>query len=200
MYNQSYKNWHKPVKNRYDENGKLKKGQTHQGYLHETYVLRNPSKYIGNPSLIIYRSGWELSFCKWCDITPSVVRWSSEPIKIPYYDRISKLAECKKQGLDPNDYRNWVVKNYNTDFWVEIKRDDNIQKMFIEIKPSEKLKKPIPPPDNAPLKDIKRFNIKAKEYIINEAKYAAMNAWATKYGAKFYVFTENTLQNLIGKF
>ena len=72
--------------------------------------------------------------------------------------------------------------------------------MFVEIKPSDKLRKPIPPSNNASLKETRSFNIKAKEYLINEAKYAAMNAWAEKNNAKFYVFTENTLKNLIGRF
>ena len=72
--------------------------------------------------------------------------------------------------------------------------------MFIEIKPSGKLKKPIPPNANAPLKEIRKFNDDAKEYLINEAKWAAMNAWAEKSNAKFYVFTEHTLEKLIGRF
>ena len=200
-YNESYKKWHRPTKNLYDENGKLKKGQTHQGFLHEVYNLRSPQKYIGNPHLIIYRSGWELSFCRWCDSSPSIIRWSSEPIKIPYYDRVSKLEECKRQGLDPNNPKNWVIKHYNTDFWIEVDKGEGVtQKMFIEIKPSEKLRKPIPPSENASLKENRRFNIKAKEYLINEAKYAAMNAWAEKSNAKFYVFTEKTLSSLIGRF
>jgi len=199
--NKSYKIWHKPIKNVYDDNGKLKKGQTYQGYLHEKYTLRHPEKYVGDPKLIIFRSSWELAFCKWCDASPSVVRWSSEPIKVPYYDRVSKLEECKKQGLDPNNPKNWVIKNYNTDFWIEIdKGDGSTQKMFVEIKPSEKLKKPIPPKENASLKEVRDFNIRAKEYLINEAKFESMKAWAERNGAKFCVFTEETLRTLLGKF
>jgi hypothetical protein len=72
--------------------------------------------------------------------------------------------------------------------------------MFIEIKPSEKLKKPIPPSNNASLKETRNFNIKAKEYLINEAKFESMKAWAEKHDAKFYVFTEKTLSQLIGRF
>ena len=197
----AYKRWHTPNRNIYDENGKLKKGQTHQGYLHEKYTLQNPQKYIGNIYAIIYRSGWELSFCKWTDSSPSVLRWSSEPITIPYYDRVSQLEECKKNGLDPNNPKNWIIKNYHTDFWIEIdKGEGEIQKMFIEIKPSDKLKKPIPPGINASLKEQRRFNILAKEFLINEAKFAALNAWAEKNNSKFYVFTEKTLSTLAGKF
>lgn len=181
-YNSSYKKWHKP--------NTSEKSRTYQGY----YKVHNPQKYVGDPSLVVYRSSWEYSFCKFCDYSESVQRWSSEPLKIPYYDRVSKLAECRKIGLDPNNPKNWIKKNYNTDFWVEIKKpDDTIEKWFIEIKPKNELKKPVPPPKTAPLKEHKRFNQRAKTFLINEAKYAAMNEFAKRNNCKFYVFTEDEL-------
>ena len=98
MANSSYKSWHKPNTG---PNAKTK-----QGY----YSVINIDKYIGDPNLVIYRSSWEFAFCKYCDNAPSVLRWSSEPISIPYYDRTSKLEECAKLGLNPNDPSNWEVK------------------------------------------------------------------------------------------
>jgi len=194
-YNSEYKIWHKPIKNQYDQNGNLKKGQTLQGYLHERYPLKFPEKYIGNTQLIIYRSGWELAFCRWCDSSPSIIRWSSEPIRIPYYDRVSKLEECKKLGLDPNNPKNWITKFYNTDFWVQVKKADGaIEKWFVEIKPGHKLGKPKQPEKNAPLREIKRYNNAVKEYLINEAKFAAISEWAKRNGAFFYIFTEDQLR------
>ena len=192
--NSSYKRWNKP-----NTSGTRSQGgnsRTYQGY----YRLDNREKYIGDPNLIIYRSSWEYGFCRWCDFSPSVKRWSSEPMKVPYYDRVSKLDECKRLGLDPNNPRNWVIKNYNLDFWCEVDKGDHIEKWFIEIKPKNKLKKPIPPPNGAPLKEIKKFNLLAKEYLLNEAKFAALGEWARKSGAKFYVFTEESLERVIGKF
>ncbi|MDD5649186.1 MAG: hypothetical protein PHF86_02030 [Candidatus Nanoarchaeia archaeon] len=188
MPNEAYKLWHKP--NRSGTKSEGGTSQTHQGYAN----IKNISKYIGNPNLIIYRSSWEFSFIKWCDASPSILKWSSEPIKIPYYDRVSKLDECKRLGLDPNQPKNWVIKNYNIDFWVEVKMSNsNIEKWFIEIKPKNKLSRPIPPKPGAPLKEQKSFTIKAKEYLINEAKFAAVNEWAKKAGGKFYIFTEDQL-------
>lgn len=188
-FNESYKRWHKP--------NMSESAKTKQGY----YKVQNPKKYIGESSLVIFRSSWEHSFCRWCDYSPSILRWSSEPIRIPYYDRVSKLEECKRNGLDPNNPKNWAVKYYNTDFWIEVdKGEGEVQKMFVEIKASGKLRKPIPPDQNAPLKEQRRFNINAKEYLINEAKFAALTAWADKNNSKFYVFTELTLQKLIGRF
>lgn len=191
MPNENYKRWHKPnMTGTKSEGGN---SWSHQGY----YRIKNKEKYIGDPSLIIYRSSWEFSFIKWCDASPSILRWSSEPIKIPYYDRVSRLEECKKLGLDPNNPKNWIVKNYNTDFWIEIdKGGQRPEKWFIEVKPKEKLKRPIPPERGAPLKEQKKFNARAKEYLINEAKFAALDEWAKKNGAKFYIFTEEIMMKL----
>ena len=188
MSNSSYKQWHKP--------DMRPNAKTKQGY----YKAQNKEKYIGDAELIIYISSWEFGFCKWCDMSPSITRWSSEPVTIPYYDRVSKLEECAKLGLDPNDPRNWEVKNYNTDFWIELDRGDEKEKIFVEIKPSYKLKKPIPPPKDAPIGFQRKFNNAAKEYLINEAKFAAIKEWAERNGAKFYVFTETTLERILGRF
>ena len=184
-FNSAYKRWHKP---NMSENAK-----TRQGY----YKVQNVNKYIGDPNLVIYRSSWEYSFCRWCDYSPSIIRWGSEPMHIPYYDRVSKLEECKKYGLDPNDPKNWVIKNYHTDFWIEIdKGNEKSERIFIDIKPAIKLKKPIPPNYNASLKEQKKFVIDSKEYLINEAKFAAMSAYAEKNNMKFFIFTEETLRKM----
>lgn len=184
-FNQSYKKWHRP--------NISEKSKTKQGY----YRVKNVEKYIGDINLIIYRSSWEMALCKWCDVSPSVLRWSSEPIKIPYADRVSKLEECKKLGLDPNNPRNWVTKNYHIDFWIEInKGGDKPEKWFIEVKPKYKLKKPQLVLKTASLKEQRKFNNAAKEYLINEAKFAAINDWAKKNDAKFYIFTEDVMYKL----
>jgi len=190
--NSSYKKWHRPKTQQelYNEDGSLKKGKTHEGY----YIVRNKEKYVGDPTLVVYRSSWEFSFCKWCDYSPSILRWSSEPIKVPYYDKVSKLQECRKLGLNPNNPHNWIIKNYNTDFWMEVKKDDDtIEKWFVEIKPKSKMSRPDHIPPNSPLSIQKRYNKAAKDYLINESKFEAMSAFATRVGAKFHVFTEDTL-------
>ena len=74
------------------------------------------------------------------------------------------------------------------------------KKIFIEIKPEFKLKKPVPPATSAPLKEIRKSNRAAKEYLINEAKYAAIKEWAERHNSKFYVFTEKTLERILGRF
>jgi hypothetical protein len=190
MPNESYKKWAKP-----NTSGTKSMGgnaKTLQGY----YTVNHKEKYVGDFLLAIYRSSWEYSFMKWCDYSPSIIRWSSEPVKIPYLDKVSKLEECKKLGLNPNNPANWIRKNYNTDFWMEVKKPDKtIEKWFVEIKPKYKLVKPKPVPRDAPLRDQKKFNRMAKEYLINESKFEAMEAWVKRNGTKFYVFTEEHLKH-----
>ena len=40
-----------------------------------------------NKDNIIYRSGLELNFIKWCEMSPKVIKWASEPICINYISR-----------------------------------------------------------------------------------------------------------------
>lgn len=189
MINNSYKSWHRP-------NMSIT-AKTSQGY----YKVENTEKYVGDPTKVIYRSSWEFAFAKYCDVSPSILKWSSEPISVPYYDKVSKLVECQKYGLDPSNPSNWEKKNYNIDFWCVVDNGDGTyKKLFIEIKPSNKLIKPTPPPKDSPIAVQKKFNAIAKEYLINEEKFKAMKRYAEANNAEFHIFTEKTLQNIIGRF
>lgn len=92
----------------------------HQGY----YKPRNPEKYTGKGP-IIYRSGLELKFMKFCDDSTNVIAWASEPVPIPYFDTV--------QGK----WRNYYIDNF-----VEIKEGNIIKKYLIEIKDKKETKKP----------------------------------------------------------
>ena len=58
------------------------------------YSLKNPEKYIGTKTPT-YRSSWEFTFMKFCDEHPSVAKWASEAIKIPYRKTRSYLDIAK---------------------------------------------------------------------------------------------------------
>jgi hypothetical protein len=45
---------------------------------------KNPDKYMGNPTNIIYRSSWELKLMIRLDEDPSIISWGSEEVVIPY--------------------------------------------------------------------------------------------------------------------
>jgi len=46
-----------------------------QGY----YDIQNPDKYVGSGKPR-YRSGWELSFMRFCDSNDAVLQWASEAV------------------------------------------------------------------------------------------------------------------------
>ena len=48
------------------------------------YIPKNPDKYRGDRSNIIYRSSWERKLMVYCDITEAVIEWGSEEVIIPY--------------------------------------------------------------------------------------------------------------------
>ena len=52
-------------------------------YAQGKYTVKNQEKYLGNRQPT-YRSSWEFAFMKFCDEHPSVAKWASEAIKIPY--------------------------------------------------------------------------------------------------------------------
>ena len=47
------------------------------------YNMKNPDKYIGGKTPL-YRSSWEFAFMGFCDESPSIQKWASESIRIPY--------------------------------------------------------------------------------------------------------------------
>ena len=91
------------------------KRRTHKGL----FTPRNPTKYLGDSSKIIYRSSWELRLFVYLDSTPAVLQWASEEFSIPY--------------LSPLDGK---VHQYFPDALVVYRDKYNvIQKEIIEIKP-----------------------------------------------------------------
>jgi hypothetical protein len=140
------------------------------------YSPRNPDKYIGDIHNIIYRSSWEYRFCIYCDNNDSILKWSSEPVAIDYYN-----------PLDKKDHK------YNVDFYIKVQREDQTeQDWIIEIKPENQTKKPIYEGVNT-LAKLKSYNRNMQIWITNQAKFKAAKLWAEKRGYKFGVVDENFL-------
>lgn len=147
-----------------------------QGY----YKPVNADKYIGDISKIIFRSSWEFKFLKWCDLSPTVISYSSEPIGIPFYN--------------PLDRR---VHRYYVDFYVILKDSAGLeQRYLIEVKPNKYVNPPTTPKR---MTDKQTFNYMyaAKQYIVNQAKFEAARNFAKEKGIKFGIITENFLFNSI---
>ncbi len=148
------------------------------------YKCRNPEKYKGDPTNIVYRSFLEWKYMDWCDTSPSVLRWQSEEFFIGYWSPV-----------DNKPHR------YFPDFWVEfITKSGEICQQIVEIKPSQQCKLP-----NANKKLTKtgrksrRYFNEMKTYAINQAKWEAANVYAAKRGSTFRVLTERDLGVVYGR-
>jgi len=144
-----------------------------QGY----FIPSRPEKYIGNPK-IIFRSSWEFRFMQWCDTTPTVVRWSSEPIGIPYFNPLDRK-----------------VHTYFVDFYVAYTDSDGNEKAWlVEVKPTKYIQHP-KAPERMTEKQTANYLWAAKQYIINKAKFEAAKEYASGLGIGFGIITENFLFN-----
>ena len=131
---------------------------------------KNISKYKGDPSGIIYRSSWELRFMKYLDTTPSILKWSSEEITIPY--------------LSPVDGRR---HRYFPDFWVRVKTSGGeIKESLIEVKPKAQTN-----PPKKKSRVTKRYLREVYTYGVNEAKWKAATEYCKDRGWKFQILTED---------
>lgn len=145
-------------------------GKIQQGY----YNPKNPNKYIGDLSKIIYRSSWEFKFLRLCDESPNIVRYSSEPISIPY--------------LSPIDKR---VHKYYIDFYVEQKcSDGQVQRWFIEVKPAKHTKMPKKPKKES-VKSLGNYVSAVKRFLVNREKFKAARNYAKQQNMMFGVISLN---------
>lgn len=134
---------------------------------------KNPQKYLGNPTNIIYRSRWELKFMMYLDSQQNVIQWASEEFCIPY--------------RSPIDNR---VHRYFPDFLVKKKNPENqIETLIVEIKPMSQSRPPAPQsgkPTRSYLREVYNWGI-------NSAKWEAANKYCGERGWKFLVIGEKEL-------
>jgi hypothetical protein len=132
----------------------------------------NPQKYKGNPSNIIYRSGWELKLMAYLDKHPDVIQWSSEEVIIPY--------------RSPIDGR---IHRYFPDFYVKKKNiDGSIETSLIEVKPAAQTKPPI-----KKTKITRQYINEVTTWGVNEAKWKAAKEYCDDRKWSFLIFTEKEL-------
>ena len=142
-----------------------------QGY----YALNNPEKYIGDPTKIIYRSSWEYRFCRYCDDSVNVLKWSSEPYPIKYVSPIDQKQH-----------------DYYIDFYMKLKKNDIESDYLVEVKPEGSLQKPRFEGIQT-MQKLKNFNYAAKMFLVNTAKFLAAKKHAESVGYKFVIVTEEFL-------
>jgi len=141
---------------------------SYKGY----FKPKNPSKYLGDPTGIIYRSLWELKFMQYLDTHPNIVNWASEEFCIPY--------------ISPIDNK---IHRYFPDFYVKkMTKEGNLETMVVEIKPKSQSVAPEPK------------NTRTRKYIrevmtwgVNSAKWKAAEEYCKDRKWKFVVLTEKEL-------
>jgi len=132
------------------------------------FTPKNPSKYMGDPTNIIYRSSWELHFFMYCDKHPEISGWASEEMTIPY--------------VSPIDGR---YHRYFPDVLIK-KKDGKV--ILVEIKPYAQTQEP-----KRPKTQTKRYIEEVKTYVVNQAKWKAAKEHADDKGWEFVVMTEREL-------
>ena len=139
------------------------------------YRPKNPNKYNGDPTNIIYRSSWELKLMIYLDEHSDIVKWASEEFCIPY-----------KSPIDGRRHR------YFPDFWIKRKSGGCV---LIEVKPYKQTR----PPDVKNKNKTKtgrisrRYLNEVKTWGVNEAKWKAANEYCKDRGWKFMIMTEKEL-------
>jgi hypothetical protein len=137
-------------------------------YYQGFFRCRNPQKYKGDPTQIVYRSSYELNFMMRLDRSEDVKAWSSESVIVPY--------------TSPIDGR---FHRYFVDMWVEKK---NGEKYLIEIKPHAQTVKPV-----KGNKKEKTFLNEVKTWAVNEKKWESAKRFCDKRGWHFVILTEKEL-------
>jgi hypothetical protein len=129
------------------------------------YTVINAAKYVGNGTPR-YRSGWELSFMKFCDTNDNVLQWASESVAIPYRHPLTgKMTQ------------------YIPDFLITYcTRNNTMRAELIEIKPKKQS-----------VIESKMSNKDRAIVAINYAKWDAATKWARNNGLTFRVITENDM-------
>jgi hypothetical protein len=136
------------------------------------YKPKFPKKYMGDPTNIVYRSGWEKRTMDYLDSNINVLRWSSEEVVVPY--------------ISPIDNR---PHRYFVDFYVEaVAPNGSIKKMLLEVKPAAQTKPPA-----ASKRRTKRYITEVMTWGVNDAKWKAAKEYCAERGWEFRIITEAEL-------
>jgi len=127
---------------------------------------KNPDKYMGNRTPT-YRSSWEFAFMRFCDEHPSVSKWASESIKIPYRNPLTG-----KQTIYVPDF-----------FVVYIDKKGKQRVELIEVKP-----------ENQTIREkLGRSKANQAHWVLNQAKWEAARAYCKQKGIFFRIVNESDI-------
>ena len=128
--------------------------------------MKHPEKYVGTHTPM-YRSSWEWSFMNFCDNNKAIQKWASEAVQIPY--------------RDPLTGRQTV---YVPDFFIQyVDKNNRVLTELVEIKPASQ----------TILERVGKNKYNQAQYVKNQAKWTAANAWCKQQGIKFRILNENDI-------
>ena len=131
-----------------------------------------PNKYKGDPSNIIYRSLWERNCMVYFDQNPSVLKWSSEEVIVPY-----------KSPIDGRWHR------YFPDFLIRVRNKEGMtETILIEVKPLKETREP-----KKRSRVTKQYLYEVRTWGINSAKWKAAKEFCKDRKWKFMIITEKEL-------
>ena len=111
---------------------------------------------------------------RYLDTTPSVLKWASEEIVIPY-----------RSPIDGRRHR------YFPDFWVKVKTSEGLVKeSLIEVKPKAQCK----PPTTTPKRKTRKWFREVHTWGINEAKWKHATEWCSNNDMEFKILNEDHLE------
>jgi len=130
------------------------------------FQMTQPEKYVG-VNMPTYRSSWEWSFMRFCDTNPSIQKWASEAVRIPYRDPLTG-----RQTI------------YVPDFFIQyVDKNGKMNVELIEVKPASQ----------TILERVGKNKYNQAQYVKNQAKWQAANIWCKQQGIKFRILNENDL-------
>jgi hypothetical protein len=140
------------------------------------FTPRNPKKYAGNVSNIVYRSLWERRVMVMLDEDDSVLEWASEELIIPYRSPLDKR-----------------IHRYFVDFVYKVKLPNgSIVIKAVEVKPFAQTIEPI-----KGKKTTKKYVREVTTYLVNKAKWDAAEAYCKSKGWLFEKMTEKDIPGII---
>lgn len=105
---------------------------------------------------------------RYCDMNPKIIKWNYEGLSIKYLDKSQKPEK---------------VRNYHIDFVIYVNSPTGIKKIWVEVKQSSEVKKPINESDVRSL----------QTWIKNQCKWKQAVTTAAKNNAQFKIITEEQL-------
>jgi hypothetical protein len=142
-------------------------------YVQGFYQPRNPDKYIGDKTQIIFRSSWERRIFIWADNNESVLEWSSEPFPIQYFDQSTNK-----------------IRRYFPDLFVKIRDKQGITKNYlIEVKPEKQTREP----QKRGRKKTTTYLNEVATYQKNLSKWAQAEKFCEENNVIFKIITEKEL-------